>query len=293
MKKEDSTKDKYMYIDEKIKNRESWFKIAVVGFIILVISWKILQSSIKISNFDFNELLTLILAIFSISLSIVFYFKATETSNNFYDNSYQFTKEISEVLGRIEAGFGERLRHLDEGYSDLREKVHYSGLSREETEKEIDNEEENLSKAEKERNQLIEEIIEKAEMQDQEKQAFIEKLKDKENEIDELKEEIRELKDDKYTQKRYNIIEEIPEYLKKFLLNEVIPNIRNGRLNDVPASYIKNKFNYMKKHYDYTLLKKLRYHGILDKDYDLTLKGISILKYYANTKIVKKPPNFT
>ena len=39
--------------------------------------------------------------------------KATDTSNNFYDNSYKFTKEISEILGRIEAGFGEKLKHID------------------------------------------------------------------------------------------------------------------------------------------------------------------------------------
>lgn len=278
MEKKDKNekKEKYIFIDEKIKDRESWFKIIILSVIISVISWKILQASISINNFDFNELLALILAIFSISLSVIFYFKATETSNNFYDNSYQFTKEISEVLGRIEAGFGERLRHLDEGYSDLREKVHYSNISTEETEKEIDDEQKNLSKAERERNQLIEEIIERAEMQDQEKKQFIDRLKQKEEEIDELKGEIRVLRNNMY---EFN--EDIPLHILNDLRNEIIPKIGEDTIIEAPPSYINNSFKRLKEGLSKNLLTKLRYHGILDKKYNLTRKGLELLRYYA------------
>jgi len=90
--------------------------------LIIIISWKLLNSdiTINIKEFGFSDLISLILAIFAMSLSIAFYFKANETSNLFYDNVYKFTKDTSEILGRIEAGFGEKLRHINEGYVGLR-----------------------------------------------------------------------------------------------------------------------------------------------------------------------------
>lgn len=96
----------------------------IVGGILLVV-WKMLQGRwvIDPAGFPLTDLVALVLAIFAISLSALFYFKATETSNRFYDNSHKFTRDVSEILGRIEAGFGERLRHLDEGYSSLRDHV--------------------------------------------------------------------------------------------------------------------------------------------------------------------------
>jgi len=69
---------------------------------------------------DTSTLLSLLLALFSVALSALFYFKATDTSNAFYDNTYKFTKEIAELLVKIESGFGEKLRHLDEGYKNTR-----------------------------------------------------------------------------------------------------------------------------------------------------------------------------
>jgi hypothetical protein len=90
---------------------------------IVVFTWKILNADLKINiaEFSFTDLLALILALFAVWLSVMFYFKADEASSRFYDNSYRFTKEMGVVLGRMEAGFGERLKHLDEGYSGLRD----------------------------------------------------------------------------------------------------------------------------------------------------------------------------
>ena len=114
--------------DEKsqaIRNRESWIKVYVIFIFSSLITWKLAISKINLdlSDFNFTDLLSLLMALFAISLSVAFYFKAEETSNKFYHNSYEFTKEISEILGRIEAGFGEQLRHLDQGYTGLRDKV--------------------------------------------------------------------------------------------------------------------------------------------------------------------------
>jgi hypothetical protein len=93
---------------------------AVVAFI-ATLTARVLSGNVRISfaTFAFNDLLTLILAVFSIGLSVSFFQQANNVSNVFYDNIYKFTQDVSVILGRIEAGFGERLRHLDEGYEGL------------------------------------------------------------------------------------------------------------------------------------------------------------------------------
>lgn len=72
-----------------------------------------------------ESILSMLLAFFSIFISIFFYFKADETSNKFYDSSYEFMKEQSVLLGRIEERFGEkfeslssRLDHLNVGQAE-------------------------------------------------------------------------------------------------------------------------------------------------------------------------------
>ena len=59
-----------------------------------------------------ESILSMLLAFFSIFISIFFYFKADETSSRFYDSSYEFMKEQSELLGRIEERFGEKFENL-------------------------------------------------------------------------------------------------------------------------------------------------------------------------------------
>lgn len=106
---------------------ESNVNTCLNAFIVLiltsVISWKILSTNISINELKATDILSIVISLFAIGLSVAFYFKATDTSNDFYDNIYKFTKEVLEILGRIEAGFGERLKHLDEGYSSMSRKI--------------------------------------------------------------------------------------------------------------------------------------------------------------------------
>lgn len=108
-----------------VTNLFSWKLIRDLAVIALlaVAAFKLARADvhIKIDSFSFSELLALLLALFSVWLSALFYFKADEGSNRFYNNSYRFTKEMGGLLGRIEERFGERLRHLDEGYAALRD----------------------------------------------------------------------------------------------------------------------------------------------------------------------------
>ena len=187
--------------ETKIKIVQSYFKMLVIAVFVAIFAYKLCTATweVDMSKFDFNTLLSLILAIFSIVLSVMFYFKATDTSNTFYDNTYKFTRDISEILGRIEAGFGERLKHLDEGYSGLWDKftIHSpseDGLKIQNTTKEIELEKAKLEQQMSEKEQILDNLLSLAKIDSEEKASILEKLGAKEEIISNLKSELNLLK---------------------------------------------------------------------------------------------------
>ena len=163
---------------------------------IAIVGWKMLSADFKIdlSAFSFTDLLALIMSLFSIWLAVSFYFKATDASNQFYDNTYRFTKEMSEILGRIEAGFGERLRHLDEGYTGIREKFDNFSKYGHVTKEEVKKEEEEIKKKEKEQLALLDELTKRAKLAEHEKQSFLKTLSQKAEELEQARIELHRLK---------------------------------------------------------------------------------------------------
>ncbi len=103
----------------KIKNRESWFKTIVLSALSVVIIFKFVGGSFRVdlSALGFTDVLSLFLALFSIFISALFYFKATDTSNEFYNNTYKFTQEMSKILERIHSEFGEKLSNIQQAQS--------------------------------------------------------------------------------------------------------------------------------------------------------------------------------
>ena len=103
--------------DETKKAKNTLWEIsksACLAIATIVLSIKVINSPFSI-NLDAATLISLLLALFAIWLSALFYFKATETSNAFYDNTYKFTRDVAQLLAKMESGFGERLKNLDEG----------------------------------------------------------------------------------------------------------------------------------------------------------------------------------
>jgi uncharacterized integral membrane protein len=257
--KEDKTANKQNISSEKPKT-SLWdiFKfIASLLFTILIVyKLAVSELSFDFSKFDFNALLALLLSLFAIGLSVTFYFKATDTSNLFYDNTYKFTKDISTILGRIEAGFGEKLQNLDKGYSGLLTKIEKENTSPkdiEETKTDKQEVEQSLQNEIKERNKIIKNLLEKTQLEQKEKEEFQKALFDKEKTMIKLERELRLLQNKLERQKNSVIVEDIPErlisYLKQNILrlninedfnrdraqefiNQFIPDNKNLRIND-------------------------------------------------------------
>jgi hypothetical protein len=94
-----------------------------LGFLVFtgVCAYRLATITFNFAQFGFSELLSLILALFSMGLSATFYFQATNTSNKFYNRTYKLTKDLFEKLGRMEERFDQMLKHIHEDTSATRQ----------------------------------------------------------------------------------------------------------------------------------------------------------------------------
>jgi hypothetical protein len=262
--------------------------------IVGVIAWKFIMTPIEIdlSNFDFNDLLALVMELFSIGLSVAFYFWTDQTANIFYDNTYKFTNEISEILGRIEAGFGERLRHLDEGYSNLSDRIEANKIAKFETQGEIEEREEKIIQLDSEKQSLLEELASREELQNAEKQDLVQKINIKDRELNNVRDElsaleIRSRRLEKELSLRTNLetIFEIENKARDFL-REIIINEASEENSNLQEFY---RFTSTRKWFEQNLNKfsrnwiiQARILGWLDSNDFLTNQGYITTKKIVN-----------
>lgn len=251
--------------------------ILVVGLLV-VVAWRVLNADIKLnlSAFSFTDFLNLVLALFSVALSVAFYFKANEASNQFYDNTYKFTKDMSEILGRIEAGFGERLRHLDEGYSGMRERLEklpqYGGA----TLSEVKEEEEEIRKKEGEQKALIEELARKAKLAEHEKEALFANLRQKSEELEQARMELRQMQDT-----RRRTVEDAPP--RRSVLRYVASRIKDltplpGPEEPLTSVMARKLFAEAKPQLAEAALRDMQTLDLLDSDGELTRDAALLLR---------------
>ncbi|HEV6967178.1 hypothetical protein [Roseateles sp.] len=240
---------------------------------------------------DFPTLLSLLLALFSVALSALFYFKATDTSNAFYDNTYKFTKDIAELLVKIESGFGERLRHLDEGYSSMRNylqgSVHRQGTDVEETKKELETEQQEIEKVRAERNEIVQQLIERSQLQQVEKDQIAQQLLSKEEELTRSQEEIaklnRRLTVERFLRRKAVADEEgFDSPFARYTYERVIGKIGVERVIDAPSSYIRALFDKVASELPRGYIADLERKGYFDSG--LTLSGAKFMKGVAENR---------
>lgn len=277
---------------DKIKNRNSIIFSIILIMFSLIIGYKLIMSKLTFdfSKFDFSDLLSLILAIFSVSLAVVFYFKATDTSNLFYDNTYKFTKDISEILGRIEAGFGERLKHIDEGYSGLINKFDKSAgpdLEKkvEEVKTEFEKEKQKLEREVKEKQQILENALKKAKVEESERLRIIDQLSKKEIEIENQTRELHFLKNQLSHAESIQDIEKterLPSEIRNILVS--IMNMQHldiATIMEAPIDYIRRRIKLEIDKFPSSMKRMLIKYDICNESGDLTRTGAESLKKIA------------
>lgn len=274
---------------EKIRNRESWAKIAISIILTALVSYKIatIDANLDFSNFNFSftDLLSLILAIFAISMSVALYFKATDTSNKFYDNTFKFTKDISEILGRIEAGFGARLKNLDEGYSGLRDSFQGSIGSSEE----IDANKIELEKEIAEKNQILSDLIDQTKLSEDEKTEVLHSLQSKEREISNLTKELKFLKHKIQNNERSiesTLINKLPPSVIKIVFNILeSSDIPIHRVANLPIELLRNMLIFDRRMYPESTQKLLFKYRIIDGSGSFTIEGLQHIRAIAKDSL--------
>lgn len=211
-----------------------WVKAICSIFLCVVLSLRLYYSSVSI---DFVALLSTLLALFSVALSAMFYFKATDTSNKFYDNTYKYSKDVAELLVKIESGFGEKLKNLDDGYNSMRSMIQSSerGMKVEITKEKIETEKNEIDKVKAQRDAIVQNLIDKANLQEEEKDRISAVLAEKEMELQNSQNEMTKLKKRLFTDRiseRKGVIDFENEKsqlssMKRYIRVRVLPNLLN------------------------------------------------------------------
>ncbi len=255
----------------------------LILLILCILAWKLLNTEIVINleKFGFTELLSVLLAFFAVALSVTFYFKATETSNRFYDNAYKFTKDTSEMLGRIEAGFGGRLKLLDEGYSGLKDQFDQMPFDLNKAKSEVQKEKQDVEKKEKERLQIFEELARRAKLQENEKQRMFSEMESKEKELMEARKELgrlqSEIRDAEFS-------EDVPHRLIRYI-EDNLGFLRSSKYLNAPSNVIQRRFDQIKEDFHSEAIEDMKRSGLIDEDGDLSRKGISFIRRFIRHAI--------
>ncbi|OGW44186.1 MAG: hypothetical protein A2X57_06615, partial [Nitrospirae bacterium GWD2_57_8] len=279
--------------DPKIANRESWFKLIIGAVLFGILAYKLFVIPINIPELKFSELLSLALALFAMGLSAAFYFKANDTSNQFYDNTYRFTQEMSEILGRIESGFGERLRHLDESYAGMLQKL---PIDPAQVKKEIEAEELKVEKTEQEKEALISGVIDRARLVPDERDKIIADLKGKDHELEAAKQELKFLR-----QRLSDASMQVP-FWNKPALHAIIRDIIKRHMEATPDMTARVmldmdpnqlRFNFSKHILkDSFLLDLLNKHGVLMGRGLLNDLGLELARHILQKKVADEQSTF-
>jgi hypothetical protein len=252
----------------------------IVICLIGVVTWKLINSdvSISIKEFSFTDLLSMFVSFFAIALSVAFYFKASETSNRFYDNSYSFTKEISEILGRIEAGFGEKLKHIDEGYAGIRDRFDQLPFDAIKAKEEIEAEKEEIEKKKKEQNDLLESLAKKAKLAEVEKEELFRKMEKTHKDLDSAKGDLRRMQRNMIEHENLNVGSDAKRrHVMDYLAEKVNDEIPLSLDRPVSVSVIRKVFENIKDDIHPEAIDDLGSTGIIDDEGQLTRIGVEEL----------------
>ena len=268
-----------------------WFSWIIATILVIVVSIKILLSDFDFSQlqFGFTDLLSIILALFAVWISINFYHKNNDTSTKFYNNTYTFTKDISETLGRIEERFGEKLESLKEENKSLSSRVekYYTGNGSKTVDKEKDEKKEKeiqdkLKKELEDKNELLNQFTKKYKIAEQDKNQFLEELNTKTNEVRKLERKLKLFEiDNTIISEKFNLPSRLISYIKRrFRKSEELrrifcmPDILN-------SDEIRINFHQISKKLNPGFIADLEKYDLINEDRILTDFGLKIMTEIA------------
>lgn len=252
----------------------TWLIRLAVFALVVVLAYRAATVQLNFTDLRVVDLLSLLLGLFAVVLSAMFYFKATDTSNRFYDNTYHFTKDISEKIGRLEERFGQAMEHLHEGYTGIQrrfEQLPFVGGDVEKMKKELEEAKQTIETKEEEKTKVIENLTLRAQLGEQERTEILKILQDKEVELIKAREDSRRLQSQ--IKHRERTVDPAG--------SEVIHNMLVDVLLSLPSSLLQKPFRYISSEMPALLTphqhRYLRDLGLIE-DGHLTATGHHLLR---------------
>lgn len=169
-----------------------WIRAAREIAVIFVVSYLAVQLfsgdlKLNFSKLSASELVSFLLAFFSISLSAAFYFAATHASNKFYDYVNRFNAQSSELLGRLE----ERIKSLNDKQDEIGKKINssYSQSGDGNAEMELRKNQQKIMEVQASLENAYKDLMIKAGIEGEEKSKLEAELQQKDRELEMLQQE--------------------------------------------------------------------------------------------------------
>lgn len=195
--------------------------------VLVYLSFKIISGNIGVSfgtkALTASEIISILLAFFAILLSAAFYYMSTQQSNLFYHNVHQFTKDTSEILGRLDEqvkGLGGRQTELKDTIEKNYAYNNSNSLSDNKKEKiteEVQEKTANLKEMETNIIQTINSLVEKATFPSiEEKDQLVSTLHQQRSEIENLRADLNQ------TQHLINLLHDVRNYINRIIRKEYL-----------------------------------------------------------------------
>ncbi|MFA8438178.1 hypothetical protein [Pueribacillus sp. YX66] len=242
---------------KKINRNEMLIWIIVSLFTILLL-WKIAVTPFKI---DFSVLITFLLALFSISMSLFYYLKINVLLN-----------EVRELLqSKVDK------HHIQEVYKEEKSKKRVQSEELDPT-IQIEFEERTLKLKEEEREELLERLIQRAGLDEEEKKVYISQLEKVDNDLFNIRSNLNHLR-----KKINQSFSEMFVLEKTKLVREIIDQLGPKLVNEGSFVEINERFKMLSSNLPKATVDFLEENAHIDNDGSLTRKG-----YREFTKVAKK-----
>ncbi|MQR97095.1 hypothetical protein [Fictibacillus phosphorivorans] len=282
----------------EFKNRESWLKIIIIGAFALLIFYKIATAPFV---FRFSDFISVFSSLFAISISLIYFNKVSKlekmieslTSIERVSQTYEAKPAVAVVEEEPDQEqlelFEEKEERIlvseevEEATDENEEKIE------EEKEEVIDEEEmwktqrikeEELAKIEMDKTQIYNELFSRAQLSKEEMTYFNEKIREKETESFNTKQELNQFKD-----RIQNVFKKTPQFFQKrdSRIEGIVRMMNPVTLKNASLEDLNQRMDQVIDVIPEETLNSLIKDGLLDDTYHLTRSGYREFMHVSKT----------
>ncbi len=185
----------------------------------------------------------------------------------------------------MESGFGEKLRSLDEGYTSMRDYLQANtahGNEIDDTKEKIAGEKQEIEKVVEERNKIVSDLVERAQLQKEEKEQIISQLAEKEAELESSQRELAKMNKRLFVErmrKKEESDHNNEPGLESFTETFIVREIGVKKVLILSVNGLKRRVNELLNTAPHQYIDDLERHGYFENG--ITRDGINLIRHIA------------